>query len=148
MVATIGHPSLMLKIILFAMVITGAVIVAMAQIQVPPAAGRAVGRGGGMLTPYTALQSPEVHPDRTVTLRFRAPSATRVEVVGEILQGKGSVAMTKGEDGVWTATLGPLPPEIWIYNFRSKESKSQTLESRHQAGAARIRDVQFRRSAR
>ena len=53
-----------------------------------------------------------------MTLRFRAPNATQVEVVGEILQGKGSLAMTKGEDGVWTATLGPLPPEIWIYNFR------------------------------
>ncbi len=53
-----------------------------------------------------------------MTLRFHAPSATQVEVVGEILQGKGPLAMTKGEDGVWTSTLGPLPPEIWIYNFR------------------------------
>jgi len=26
--------------------------------------------------------------------------------------------MTKGSDGVWTLTIGPLPPEIWIYNFR------------------------------
>ena len=26
--------------------------------------------------------------------------------------------MTKGSDGVWTITIGPLPPEIWIYNFR------------------------------
>ena len=76
------------------------------------------GRGGGMPTPYSALHSPEVHPDRTVTLRFRAPNATQVEVVGEILQGKGPLAMTKGKDGVWEATLGPLPPEIWIYNFR------------------------------
>jgi enterochelin esterase-like enzyme len=71
-----------------------------------------------MMTPYTALQSPEVHPDRTVTLRFRAPGATQVDLVGEILQGKGSLAMTKDEDGIWTATVGPLPPEIWIYNFR------------------------------
>jgi enterochelin esterase-like enzyme len=108
----------MLKITLLAIVMTSAVIVAMAQLQVPPDAGRAAGRGGGMPTPYTALHSPEVHPDRTVTLRFRAPSALQVEVVGEILQGKGSLSMTKGEDGIWTATLGPLPPEIWIYNFR------------------------------
>jgi enterochelin esterase-like enzyme len=76
------------------------------------------GRGGGMPTPYSALHSPEVHPDRTITLRFRAPNATQVEVVGEILQGKGPRAMTKGEDGVWTVTLGPLPPEIWAYNFQ------------------------------
>jgi enterochelin esterase family protein len=118
MVANIRHRSLLLKITLFVVVMTGAVIAAMPQLQAPPAAGRSAGRAGGMPTPYTALHSPEVHPDRTVTLRFRAPTATQVEVVGEILQGKGSLSMTKGEDGVWTATLGPLPPEIWIYNFR------------------------------
>ena len=71
-----------------------------------------------MATPYNALVSPEVHTDRTVTLRFRAPDATRVELTGEITQGKGSEAMTKGEDGIWTITVGPLPPEIWSYNFR------------------------------
>jgi enterochelin esterase family protein len=38
--------------------------------------------------------------------------------VGEVLQGKGPQAMTKGADGVWSVTVGPLPPEIWIYNFR------------------------------
>ena len=26
--------------------------------------------------------------------------------------------MAKGRDGVWSITIGPLPPEIWIYNFR------------------------------
>ena len=26
--------------------------------------------------------------------------------------------MTKGSDGVWSLTIGPLAPEIWIYNFR------------------------------
>lgn len=26
--------------------------------------------------------------------------------------------MTKGSDGVWSLTLGPFTPEIWIYNFR------------------------------
>jgi enterochelin esterase-like enzyme len=111
----------MLKTTLFAGVLTIAVTVVVAQTQTPPAGGRGTGRagrGGGMATPYTALHSPEVHPDRTVTLRFRAPNATQVEVVGEIMQGKGPLAMTKGEDGVWTATVGPLPPEIWIYNFR------------------------------
>jgi enterochelin esterase family protein len=64
------------------------------------------------------LRSPEVLPDRTVVLRFRAPDATRVDVVGEITRGAGPQAMTKDENGVWTATLGPLPPEIWSYNFR------------------------------
>jgi enterochelin esterase family protein len=107
-----------LKTILFATALAAAVTVAVAQSQAPPAGARGAGWGGGMMTPYTALHSPEVHPDRTVTLRFRAPNATQVEVVGEIMQGKGPLVMSKGEDGVWTATLGPLPPGIWVYNFR------------------------------
>ena len=94
------------------------VTMAVAQPSASSAEGRSADRGTRMVTPYSALHSPEVHPDRTVTLRFRAPGATQVEVVGEILQGKSSLPMTKGEDGVWTATVGPLPPEIWIYNFR------------------------------
>ena len=50
--------------------------------------GASVASRGGMATPYTALHSPEVHPDRTVTLRFLAPNATQVEVVGEIREAK------------------------------------------------------------
>jgi enterochelin esterase-like enzyme len=108
----------MIRATLIAIVLVASVTVAVAQPPMSPAQGRSADRGAGIVTPYSALHSPEVHPDRTVTLRFRAPSATQVEVVGEILQGKSPLAMTKGEDGVWTATLGPLPPEIWIYNFR------------------------------
>jgi enterochelin esterase-like enzyme len=110
----------MLKTALVAFVWTLAVAAGVAQSPAPPAQGRGPGVAGrgGMATPYTALHSPEVHPDGTVTLRFRAPEATQVQLVGEILQGKGPLAMTKGEDGVWNATVGPLPPEIWIYNFR------------------------------
>jgi enterochelin esterase family protein len=64
------------------------------------------------------VRSPEVHPDRTVTFRLRAPQAALVELTGEVVRGKGPQPMTKGSDGVWNITLGPLPPEIWIYNFR------------------------------
>jgi enterochelin esterase family protein len=108
----------MLKTTLIASVLTVAVAVAVAQSPSPSQGGRGAGLGGGMPTPYTALLSPEIHPDRTVTLRFRAPNALQVEVAGEIMQGKAPIAMSKGEDGVWIATLGPLPPEIWVYNFR------------------------------
>jgi enterochelin esterase family protein len=69
-------------------------------------------------TPMQALRSPEVHPDRTVTFRLRAPQATAVELVGEVLQGKPPQKMTKGSDGVWDITIGPISPEVWIYNFR------------------------------
>jgi enterochelin esterase-like enzyme len=68
--------------------------------------------------PPLPVRSPEVHPDRTVTFRIRAPQATGVEVTGEVTRGKGPQAMTKGSDGVWSLTLGPFTPEIWIYNFR------------------------------
>jgi enterochelin esterase-like enzyme len=34
------------------------------------------------------------------------------------MRGSGPKPMTKDENGVWTATVGPLPPEIWTYNFR------------------------------
>ncbi|MBN1833783.1 MAG: carboxylesterase family protein [Deltaproteobacteria bacterium] len=62
--------------------------------------------------------SPEVHSDRTVTFRLRAPEAEAVELVGEILQGNPSEPMTRDDQGVWSVTIGPLPAEIWIYNFR------------------------------
>jgi len=75
-------------------------------------------KGPAIATPYNALLSPEVHLDRTVTLRFRAADATAVDLVGEITTGKGPLPMTKGRDAVWTITVGPLPPEIWSYNFR------------------------------
>ena len=63
-------------------------------------------------------RSPEVHPDRTVTFRLRAPQAMAVELVGEVLQGKSPQPMIKDDEGVWSVTIGPLSPEIWIYNFR------------------------------
>jgi enterochelin esterase-like enzyme len=84
------------------------------------AAPQSVPPGGArrMSTPVLALVSPDVLPDRRVTLRFRAPAATSVQVVGEITQGRGPQTMVKDADGVWTITLAPLPPEIWSYNFR------------------------------
>jgi enterochelin esterase family protein len=61
--------------------------------------------------------SPQVNSDRTVTLRLLAPKATDVTVTGEILNGAQPKAMTKGDDGVWAATLGPLPPDVYTYAF-------------------------------
>jgi enterochelin esterase family protein len=57
-----------------------------------------------------------VKPDRTVTFRLRAPEATDVKVAGDFVSSPQ--AMTKGDDGVWTATLGPLNPAIYDYTFR------------------------------
>jgi enterochelin esterase family protein len=62
----------------------------------------------------SGLASPEVHPDRTVTFRLRAPKATQVSVSGEFGQGG---AMTKDDNGVWSLTVGPLAPNIYDYSF-------------------------------
>lgn len=80
----------------------------------PQQAGRAGGRGGPQ---GPQIVSPEVKGDRTVTLRLLAPKATEVLVTGEILNGAQPKAMARGDDGVWTATLGPLPPDIYTYAF-------------------------------
>ena len=59
--------------------------------------------------------SPEVSADRRLTLRFRAPDAKQVTATGE-LDGQPH-PMTKGADGVWSVTIGPLAPDIYTYAF-------------------------------
>src|SRR4029453_9598947 len=59
--------------------------------------------------------SPEVSTDRRLTLRFRAPDAKQVTATGE-LDGQPH-PMTKGTDGVWSVTIGPLAPDIYTYAF-------------------------------
>jgi enterochelin esterase-like enzyme len=89
--------------------------------QAPPAgappAGAPQGRGAGGGRGGPAVVSPEVKDDRTVTLRFRAPNAKEVTVIGEI-DGQEH-PMTKGENGVWSVTLGPLAPDVYNYQFRA-----------------------------
>jgi enterochelin esterase family protein len=77
-------------------------------------------RGGRAASNYptNALVSPEVHADRTVTFRFRAPQAKSVSLIGEITRGQGPQTLSKDDTGIWTLTTVPLDPEIWIYNFR------------------------------
>jgi enterochelin esterase family protein len=61
------------------------------------------------------LVSPEVSSDHHVTFRLRAPGAKEVTVSGE--WGGGPSAMTKGDDGVWTVTVGPLKADLYGYSF-------------------------------
>jgi len=62
-----------------------------------------------------AVISPEVHEDRRVTFRLRAPQAKRVEVNVQFARGDG--LMKKDENGLWTVTLGPAEPDIYSYSF-------------------------------
>ncbi len=76
------------------------------------------------------IQSPEVHPNNTVTFRLFAPSANKVEVTGDFLptqkvqtprgeyDAPGIGLLTKNEQGVWEFTTPqPLLPELYGYNF-------------------------------
>lgn len=64
-------------------------------------------------TPRTV--SPEVHDDGTVTFRLRAPDAPNASVNAS--WAGGETAMQKGEDGVWSATVGPAEPGIYAYTY-------------------------------
>jgi enterochelin esterase family protein len=78
--------------------------------QAPPAARS--GRGG---RGAPAPPSYEVRPDRTVTFRLRAPEAATVSVSGDFVDT--AQPMTKGEDGIWTTTVGPLRAALYNYAF-------------------------------
>ncbi|NLA41795.1 MAG: esterase, partial [Smithella sp.] len=75
------------------------------------------------LIPFSApLNSPEVRDDRTVTFRLRAPEAKSVRLAGvAVLTALGgsdrSTQFQKGDNGVWTLTVGPLEPDMYIYHF-------------------------------
>jgi enterochelin esterase family protein len=69
----------------------------------------------GVAQPIPALRSPEILPDKRVTFRLDAPKAGEVKVTGEFL--KQPVSLQKNEKGVWTATVGPVKPDIYSYTF-------------------------------
>jgi enterochelin esterase family protein len=64
------------------------------------------------------VTSPEVQPDRRVVFRIAAPHASEVKLTaGDIPGNSHGTAMTKGENGVWEVTMGPLEPGAYRYNF-------------------------------
>jgi len=79
----------------------------------PPAPPAPQGRGGGRGGP--PVVSPEGNTDKSVTLRYRAPNAKEVTLIGE-LDGK-TYPMTKNESGIWEAKIGPLAPDVYNYQF-------------------------------
>lgn len=65
--------------------------------------------------PSTPLVSPEVHPNRSVTFRFRDPNAKSVLVR---LEGQpNAIIMEKDDQGVWSTTTPPLSPDYYGYSF-------------------------------
>ncbi len=74
------------------------------------------------LVPFSApLNSPDVRDDRTVIFRLKAPAAQRVELAGvAVLTALGQekpVPFQKGADGIWSLTVGPLRPDMYVYHL-------------------------------
>jgi len=73
-------------------------------------------RGRGPQPPQVV--SPEVHPDSRVTFRILATNAQSVRLsAGDIPGNSRNAEFTKGTNGVWEATLGPIDPGAYRYNF-------------------------------
>jgi len=73
-------------------------------------------RGRGPQGPQVV--SPEVSADGRVTFRVLAPKAEKVRLSAGDIPGNGQGAeMTKGTNGVWETTLGPIRPGAYRYNF-------------------------------
>jgi enterochelin esterase-like enzyme len=58
--------------------------------------------------------SPEVHADGSVTFRLSAPNAKEVKLD---LEGTEPVEMQKDDQGLWSITTSPLPPDYYGYAF-------------------------------
>ncbi|MCW5964824.1 MAG: esterase [Bryobacterales bacterium] len=64
---------------------------------------------------FTApIRSPEVHSDKRVTFRLKAPNAKEVAVS---LEGASRLPMQKGDDSTWTLTTEALQPDMYGYSF-------------------------------
>jgi enterochelin esterase-like enzyme len=62
-----------------------------------------------------AVRSPEVHADGRVTFRLAAPNATDVRISGDFL--RAAQPLVKDEKGIWSATVGPVSPELYGYQL-------------------------------
>lgn len=80
-------------------------------------------------TPNDTLKSVEVEADRHVRFRIWAPKAMDVKLQAEgpeatpgatpgvVRKAMAGVAMEKGAQGIWEATIGPIEPGLYRYNF-------------------------------
>src|SRR4051794_21061126 len=69
--------------------------------------------GGSAAGPAAAIVSPVVN-DGKVAFRLRATDAKAVTVSGDF---GPDTAMSRDTEGVWSATVGPLKPDEYVYYF-------------------------------
>src|SRR5262245_8793032 len=70
---------------------------------------------GGRGNATAGLPSPVINADHTVIFRVRAADAKSVSLTSDFQEG--NTDLVKGDDGVWSATVGPLQPDIYYYNI-------------------------------
>jgi len=112
--------------------LTGAASLLLAAACLAPTPASAQARGGGPAAPMVV--SPEVSPDRRLTVRLYAPKAEAVQLNASDAPGVpfgGGAPLTKGENGVWEVTVGPLPAGAYRYAFNV--DGVQTLDPRNPA---------------
>lgn len=69
----------------------------------------------GLNAQVTSLgHEPEIHGDR-LTFHLKAPEAHSVLIQGE--WSKQPQPLVKGDDGVWSITVGPVAPDLYSYTF-------------------------------
>ena len=100
----------MMTFTLRAAVVVGAVGV----VALMSAAGVSLAQEVGGRRTGASVTSPEVGSDRRVTFRLRAPAAKTVTVSGDF---GNDAEMRKGDDDIWSVTVGPLEPEMYVYYF-------------------------------
>ena len=82
-----------------------------------PASAQPVARNSKPLPP---LASPDISEDRRIAFRLRASWAKKVFVCGDF---GDRLAMESHEDGIWTATTGPMAPDLFSYYFSVDETR-------------------------
>ncbi len=115
MTRTIRQGSLVSRILVVAL---AASAVAVLSAQAPQAPAGRAGRGRGPQAPQ--VTSPEVTPDHHIVFRILAPEAQSVALRAGDIPGMGQgggATFTKGENGVWEATIGPIAPGAYRYTF-------------------------------
>jgi len=94
-------------------------VVIAAALLTAPAYGQAQAAPPGAAAagaPLPRLQSPDISSDNHVTFRLRAPKASEVLFEGD-WSGVVNLPMSKGDDGVWSISIGPLDPQLYGYWF-------------------------------
>lgn len=61
--------------------------------------------------------SPEVNADNSVTFRILSEKANEVTLNGSWMGFRETLPLVKGEQGVWSVTIKPLPSSMYHYNF-------------------------------